>query len=193
MSHGEHREEFDVAEHPHGFDTGEPKGRFIALFGAGTVVLLVATVLAIQFYFDNYKEQQVYISVLAPESDQLKDLRAKEDTALHSYGYNDRQKGEVRIPIERAMDLLAKEAAEDRLPYSTKPVPVKKPEDLAAAEAAAANANALGAPTSKNEAAAQAAAAAGVQSGAKSPAQMGPQGSPAHGYTKDGTPATPNK
>lgn len=193
MSHGDHREEFDVADHPHGFDTNEPQGKFIALFGAGTVILLVTTVLAIQFYFDNYREQQVYISVLAPESDQLKDLRTKEDTALHSYGYNDREKGEVRIPIERAMDLLAKEAAEDRLPYSTKPVAVKKPEDLAAAEAAAANANALGAPTSKNEAAAQAAAAAGVQSEPKTPAKMGPQGSPAHGYTKDGTPATPNK
>jgi hypothetical protein len=37
----------------------------------------------------------------------LGQLRAAEDAALHSYGWVDRQAGIVRIPIERAMDLVA--------------------------------------------------------------------------------------
>jgi len=34
-------------------------------------------------------------------------LRVQEDAALHSYGWVDRSAGTVRIPIERAMDLVA--------------------------------------------------------------------------------------
>src|SRR4029077_16193686 len=41
----------------------------------------------------------------APVKD-LAELRAAEDTLLHSYGWVDREAGTVRIPIERAIDLL---------------------------------------------------------------------------------------
>jgi hypothetical protein len=37
---------------------------------------------------------------------QLERLRAEEDRELHSYGWVDRKAGVVRIPIERAMQLL---------------------------------------------------------------------------------------
>ena len=37
----------------------------------------------------------------------LRDLRAAEDAMLNSYGWVDRQAGSVRIPIARAMELLA--------------------------------------------------------------------------------------
>src|ERR1051325_7066476 len=102
MAHDEHREEFEL-DHPHGYDVTEPKASFIAIFGVVTVITLLATVFGIQFYFDAAKEQQVYQQVLAPEGQQLQDLRTKEDTQLSSYGYIDRQKGMVRLPIERAM------------------------------------------------------------------------------------------
>jgi hypothetical protein len=39
-------------------------------------------------------------------SRQLKDLREHEDHVLHSYGWVDREAGIVRIPVERAIDLL---------------------------------------------------------------------------------------
>lgn len=42
---------------------------------------------------------------LAPEVD-LQTFRAREDRELNSYGWIDRTTGVVRIPIERAMDLL---------------------------------------------------------------------------------------
>ena len=37
----------------------------------------------------------------------LRAIRAAEDQVLHSYAWVDPEKGVVRIPIERAMDLLA--------------------------------------------------------------------------------------
>jgi hypothetical protein len=36
-------------------------------------------------------------------------LRAHEDAVLNSYGWSDRQAGTVRVPIDRAMDLLAQQ------------------------------------------------------------------------------------
>jgi hypothetical protein len=38
-------------------------------------------------------------------------LRAEEDALLHGYGRVDRKAGTVRIPIERAMDILAERSA----------------------------------------------------------------------------------
>jgi hypothetical protein len=38
---------------------------------------------------------------------ELQELRARQEAQLQGYGWLDRQAGRVRIPIERAMDLLA--------------------------------------------------------------------------------------
>jgi hypothetical protein len=43
---------------------------------------------------------------VAPQED-LAAFRAREESVLHSYGWIDRQAGVVRIPIERAMDIIA--------------------------------------------------------------------------------------
>ena len=50
----------------------------------------------------------------------LAQLRAAEDVALHGYGWVDRQAGIVRIPIERAIDLVAQAAT--RTAYLAAPV-----------------------------------------------------------------------
>src|SRR3982074_3169721 len=116
MEHEDHREIFDDhSDHPHGFDTTEPKGGFIAMFAIATVITLLATILGIQYYFDQAFEEQTQNEVLAPESQPLKTLHAMEDTQLYSYQYVDRAQGTVRLTIDRAMDLIAKEAAENRL------------------------------------------------------------------------------
>jgi hypothetical protein len=107
-----------------GFDRSEPNVRAIAVFGGVTIVLLVAIILGLQFYYDRVLEQQVYVQVLAPESQALTSLRNREDEELHSYRYLDRDKGTVRLPIERAMQLVVAEYAEGKLRYPTQPVPV---------------------------------------------------------------------
>jgi hypothetical protein len=43
---------------------------------------------------------------VSPQQD-LRQMRAAEMALLHSYGWVDRQAGIVRIPIERAIDILA--------------------------------------------------------------------------------------
>ena len=112
-----------------GFDRSEPNVRAIAVFGGLTIVLLVAVILGLQFYYDRVLEQQVYVQVLAPESQLLTSLRNREDEELHSYRYLDRDKGIVRLPIERAIDLVAAEYAAGKLRYPTESVPV--PPELA--------------------------------------------------------------
>jgi len=99
------------SETSQGYERSEPNVRLIAAVGGISIFLLFAIVLGLQFYFDRALEQQVYVRVLAPESQALRDLRAREDEELHSYRYLDRDKGTVRLPIERAMELLASEAA----------------------------------------------------------------------------------
>jgi uncharacterized membrane protein len=107
-----------------GYQRGEPGTKLIALFGVGFIVILVAVILGVQFYFDQISERQVFQTQLAPVSDDFKNVRARDEGNLHSYGYIDRNNGVVRIPIERGMDLLAREAAEGKLKYPSKPTPV---------------------------------------------------------------------
>jgi len=111
-----------------GYERGEPNTWAIVAWGGASIVILVVVILAIQFYFDRVTEQQVYQKQMLPVSDDLLALRAKEQAQLHSYAYIDRAKGVVRIPIERAMELLAQEAEAGKLPYSTKPAPVTPPQ-----------------------------------------------------------------
>ena len=108
-----------------GYEQGEPRmGLVAAAFGA-IIVGLIAVVLGLQALYDHLREQQIYVKVLQPVSEDLLNLRAREEGQLHSYQYIDRASGRVRIPIERAMELLARESAEGRLSYPTKPAPVK--------------------------------------------------------------------
>lgn len=137
-SHGEHREVIEV-DHPHSFDPQEVNAKAVVLFGIATLVTLVVTIFALQFYFDTYKEKQVYEQVLAPVSEDLKALRAREDVELHSYRFIDRDKGLVRLPIERAMELLLSEAAAGRFFYPTQPAPIKKPDPAVDSQTPTAN------------------------------------------------------
>ncbi len=58
------------------------------------------------------------LQVHAPED--LKKLREQEDSMLTSYGWVDKQNGIVRIPVERAMELLARRNAEERVQNASK-------------------------------------------------------------------------
>ena len=74
------------------------------------VVLLVVIVVLLYEYFVFEKEKQVFESTLAPESLALRELRAREDEELNSYKVLDSTGGVYRIPIERALELVADEA-----------------------------------------------------------------------------------
>ena len=118
-----------------GYDRHEINARFIAPLGFGIIVVLVAVVFAIQYYYDVMYEEEVYVRVLEPVPSDLQNLRAREDEQLHSYRYIDRERGKVRLPIERAMELLAAEYEAGAVQYPTTPYPVKTESETAAATA----------------------------------------------------------
>lgn len=59
----------------------------------------------------------------ASPADDLAEVRAESEAALHSYGWLDRQSGTVSIPIERAIELLA----ERGIPPQPAPVGLEYP------------------------------------------------------------------
>jgi hypothetical protein len=110
----------------------------VGLFGVCLAVLcIVAVILLIGLfrYFQNQEAaRQVPTEVAAPAGmrglpaepklqehpqQDLKQIRAAEDQILGSYGWVDIEKGVVRLPIARAMDLLAGR----NLPFRQGPAP----------------------------------------------------------------------
>jgi hypothetical protein len=158
MSHTDDSYEHPIVHHDpaEGFDRTEPHAGAIAAFGVGSVLLLVLVIFAVQGYFDKVWQQAVFDKVLSAPSGQLQDLRNRDTWNLTHYMYGDMNKdsGRVRIPIDRAMELYAQEAAAGKLFYPAKASAPKKDDymqPLTAAEtsAAAASAPAPAAPAKK--------------------------------------------
>ena len=114
-----------------GFDDTEPRAGWVLAFSIATVVTIVATMIFVTAYYDQVHERLVYERQELPINEDLRNLRAKEDSELHSYGYADKQAGLVRVPIERAMELVLAEAAAGKPKYPTTPYQVKKEEPVA--------------------------------------------------------------
>ncbi len=125
-----------LADPKQGFDRAEPSSGAIATFMIGSLVLLVLTILAIQQYFDHIWNQAVYEKVLAPPSEQLKEVRGRDDWNLTHYMFMDKASGQVRIPIDKAMELNLQDAAAGKTFYPAKAY-VPKPELPAVAAPAA--------------------------------------------------------
>jgi len=116
-----------------GYDHSELAPGAIVAFAIGSVVLLVLTIVAVEVYFNKVWNEAVYEKVLAPPSEQLKQLHYREDWYLTHYMYADKKTGVVRIPLNRAMNLFAQEASEGKLFYPAKSYVPKKEEPAPAA------------------------------------------------------------
>jgi len=88
-------------------------GIFIIL---SLTVLTFIVIIAVQLFFLS-KESLYYEAVLSPESKALRELRSREDKLLNSYNTIDAESGIYRIPIDRAMKLMAEEAYEEKTEY----------------------------------------------------------------------------
>lgn len=131
-----------VAAEAEGYDHGEPNSAMIGIIGGAIVLVVVIVILAITYLYDFAHDTQVDQVVGQPVSQELMDLRAREDADLYQYKYIDRNTGAVRLPIDRAEELLIKEAAEGRLKYPTAPAPVKSATELAGSPGVGNNTNA---------------------------------------------------
>jgi hypothetical protein len=140
-----------LADPREGFDRAEPSARAILLFAIGSLGLLVLTILAIQQYFDHIWSEAVYEKVLAPPSEQLKEVRGRDDWNLTHYLYMDKASGQVRIPVDRAMELVLQDAAAGKTFYPAKATAPKKEEPAIAASAPGAASATATAPASVPE------------------------------------------
>src|SRR5262245_53933348 len=108
-----------------GHELSDLRPGYIALFGVvlTTVIVAAAVITSLLIYFKAVEQsrQETPIPRLAREREptpeprlqidahnELRQMRAAEEAALNSYGWVDRDSGKVRIPIERAMEILAK-------------------------------------------------------------------------------------
>jgi hypothetical protein len=146
MSH-DHPTHSDLAyDHPiehhdpqEGFDKTEPAVGAIFAFTAGSVLLLILVIVALQRYFDQVYYEAIDEKILKVPSQQLEDVRNRDQWNLTHYMYGDLDKksGRVRIPIDQAMQRFAQEASAGKLFYPAKATPVKKEEPAAPAAAPA--------------------------------------------------------
>ena len=107
--------------------------RAVSKFGVGIGAGVIASAFLMWFLFDRFAARETR-STARPEAMassnprkeppeprlqpkpvmDLKTFRASEDAILNSYGWVDPDKGVVRIPVERAMELVAKEGLPKR-------------------------------------------------------------------------------
>jgi hypothetical protein len=110
---------------PAGHELSDLRPGYVAFFGIALFVVLVISVaiasLIIHYKTVRHARLDTPIPRLAGEREampeprlqidapnELRQLRAAEEAALNSYGWADKDAGIVKIPIERAMEILAK-------------------------------------------------------------------------------------
>ena len=109
-----------------GYDEAEPQALWVLFMGLGVIVTLIAVMLSVEWYYDRINEEVTFEKQLAPVSGDLTALRADEDLRLHTYGYVNKEKTEVRIPIERAMDVVVAERSAPAAQVKAPPVAAAK-------------------------------------------------------------------
>ena len=111
-------------------DLSPKKIGLFAITLAATIFLVFLVAYALFGYFDNvWLKNQVALSPLSfireptPEPHllvrpgiELKAMRADEDLILNSYDWVDKEKGLVRIPIDRAMEIIAQRGLPTPIP-----------------------------------------------------------------------------
>ncbi len=126
MSHHSASEELHkVGPDNPGFDTSDPNTPGVTIFIVLFIVTLVLVIGATIVYYNFASQAQEDEAVLQKPSEDLANLHAREDEQLKTYGFINKEKGVVQIPLDRAMELVAREAAEGKPKYPTTPVAVK--------------------------------------------------------------------
>ena len=118
-------------------ETKDVNALAVGIFGVSLIVLCVVAVILLIGLFRYFNAQETARQVPREESaaampglpaqpklqehprEDLNQMRAQEDQILSTYGWVDKDKGIVRLPIDRAMELLAQR----NLPYRQGPAP----------------------------------------------------------------------
>jgi hypothetical protein len=111
-------------------------------FGIGLFLLILVVLVGMRWMFSHFSTTQQLGPPASPFAEsqappqgpklqvypalELKDLRQGEDEKLNSYGWVDQKAGIVRIPVDRAMDLLLKNGLPVRTSNPPKPTGKQK-------------------------------------------------------------------
>lgn len=82
-----------------------------ALIGIVSAILLFVIIVVLQAFFYRAEQGELERKVLTQPYEALQRLDAQQLEQLNSYGWVNEAEGTVRIPIERAMELVAAETA----------------------------------------------------------------------------------
>ena len=81
----------------------------VTIYGIVGVIIIVIVIIFGVDYFNAVTDRAVEEAVLKPQSVPMRELRAREIEELNTYAVLDSASGIYRIPIDRAMKLLADE------------------------------------------------------------------------------------
>jgi len=98
-------------DRPGGYEKQDASVRAVLITTVVALVMLGIALIALWDFYTSTREKVVYEQTLAPQSQQLLELHKLEDSILNGYQFVDSTKGTYRIPIERAMELMAAETA----------------------------------------------------------------------------------
>ena len=88
----------------------------IVVVGILFAILTFVVIVLLQAWFYRIQAEEHHAKNVAPRSDELTRAVADQEADLHRYRWLDRDEGLVGIPIERAMELVVREAAEAETP-----------------------------------------------------------------------------
>lgn len=91
--------------------TDDPNVPMSFVVGIGGAIVLFVIIVLLQAVFFHMKEAEMNRKVYGEAYEELRALDADQLETLNSYGWVDERNGVARIPISRAMDLMATEAA----------------------------------------------------------------------------------
>ena len=100
---------------PSGYEKQDVSVNKVVLWGVMSILIVVVVIIWGLDYFTAVKEEIVQTQVLSPQSVALRELRAREAEELGSYKRLDSAGGIYRVPIDRAMEIIADEAYRERL------------------------------------------------------------------------------
>ncbi|MBE7544947.1 MAG: hypothetical protein M9913_00340 [Bryobacteraceae bacterium] len=108
-----------------GFDRHEPKSGLIALVSGSVIVVLVGMIVGVYWLYMVAYEKVEFEQYSGVASKDLQAIQEREDAHLYKYSYIDKEKGLVRLPIDRAMELLVAETEAGKVFYNTTAYPAK--------------------------------------------------------------------
>jgi hypothetical protein len=89
----------------------EPNTPLILFFGFVGIVLFFVIVVSLQTLFYTVEKQEFQEKVVSQPAEELDALRAQQIENINAYRWVEKASGVVAIPIERAMELVVRDAA----------------------------------------------------------------------------------